>query len=319
MRVGPRDLRVHERRTLPLARPRDGFGEPRMAGEEIAAIDLQNLQVREALDETRDVAAGRLRLDRHRDRVAVVLDDVDDGQSLLRSRVQRLPELAFAGGAVAERAEDDLIGLELELAIGDGVDVLVEQSRLGDADGLQALRASRTSTRDDVQRAAAPVRRHLPAVTCRVVFRADGLQEHVERGDAERQAERAVAVVRHEPVVARAEDHARGHEDRLVAGAADLEKDLALVLELNLFVVETARQQHQAIRLAQIVCGEFSSGAGARWRRHAVGRGSSASGRSLHQGEPLGAGETAAAGWKYTIRPVLYSSLFRAVIPSRSP
>ena len=99
----------------------------------------------------------------------------------------------------------------------------------------------------------APVRRHLAAGVGRVVLRADGGQKHLARRHAERQAERAIAVVREEPVVARAQLLAGGDEDGLVAGAADLEERLLLVLELDLLVVDFSRQEHQAIGGEQLV------------------------------------------------------------------
>ena len=58
--------------------------------------------------------------------------------------------------------------------------------------------------------ARAPVARHLPAARRGVVGRADRLHQHLGRRDAERERERAVAVVREEPVVAGAQVSARG-------------------------------------------------------------------------------------------------------------
>ena len=78
-------------------------------------------------------------------------------------------------------------------------------------------------------------------------------EQHLERRHAEREAQRAIAIVRIEPVVARAQVHAGGGQHRFVAGAADLEEDQALVLELDLLVVEAARQQHRAVGPQQIV------------------------------------------------------------------
>src|SRR5688572_26989080 len=46
---------------------------------------------------------------------------------------------------------------------------------------------------------------------------------------------------------------ARGHEDRLMARAADLEECLALVLELDLLVVDLPRQEHGAVGGEEIV------------------------------------------------------------------
>ena len=78
------------------------------------------------------------------------------------------------------------------------------------------------------------------------------------------QAERAIAVVRIEPVVAGAQVHAGRVEHGLVAGAADLEEDQALVLELDLLVVEPPRQQHRAVGAEQILARQTVPFAGAR-------------------------------------------------------
>ena len=86
-----------------------------------------------------------------------------------------------------------------------------------------------------------------------IVLGADAGEEHLERRHAERQAQRAVAVVRIEPVVAGLERHARRDEDGFVSGAADLEEDQALVLELDFLVVDPARQHHRAVRVEQIL------------------------------------------------------------------
>ena len=75
------------------------------------------------------------------------------------------------------------------------VSLRVEEAGLGAADRLQALRAGRARLRDDVEAAVAPVRGHLAPAGRGVVGRADRLQEHLVRRDAERQAQRAVAVV----------------------------------------------------------------------------------------------------------------------------
>ena len=84
----------------------------------------------------------------------------------------------------------------------------------------------------------APVRRHLAAADAGIVLRADGAEQHLERRHPELQAQRAIAIVRVEPVVAGFEHQAGGDQDCLVSGAADLKEDLALVLELDFLVVE---------------------------------------------------------------------------------
>ncbi len=74
----------------------------------------------------------------------------------------------------------------------------------------------------------APVGRHLPAAGAGIVFRADGLEQGFERCDAEHQAERAVAIVRVNPVNAGTKKQAGCGSDRFVAGAGDLEINFIL-------------------------------------------------------------------------------------------
>ena len=115
---GTDDGGVDEHRPLALAHVRDRLAHRAVAGEVVGAVAAEHAQVREVLDDARDVAARRLHFDRDRDRVAVVLDEVQDRQLPGARRVERLPELAFAGRAVADRDVGDLVGLELRLAIG---------------------------------------------------------------------------------------------------------------------------------------------------------------------------------------------------------
>ena len=90
----------------------------------------------------RDVAAGGLHFDRHRDRVAVVFDEEEDRQLLGAGDVQRFPELAFARGAFAERDVDDLVGVEARLRDpGCSRHAAVDDAGFGGADRVQHLRA----------------------------------------------------------------------------------------------------------------------------------------------------------------------------------
>ena len=82
---------------------------------------------------------------------------------------------------------------------------------------------------------------------------ADGGEQHVERRHAKLEAQRAIAIVRIEPVVARLQRQAGGDQNRLVTGAADLKKDLALVLQLDLLVVQPSREQHRAVGREQLI------------------------------------------------------------------
>ncbi len=59
--------------------------------------------------------------------------------------------------------------------------------------------------------------------------RADGLQQYLTRGDAQRERQRAVAVVGEEPVVARPQRPGEPEQQCLVARARDLEEDAVLL------------------------------------------------------------------------------------------
>ena len=103
---------------LPRAHVRDGVAQRPVAREVVGAVAAERPQAREVLDEARDVAAGRLHLDRDGDGVAVVLDEIEHRQLPRARGVQRLPELAFARRAVADRDVGDLVVVEVRLAIG---------------------------------------------------------------------------------------------------------------------------------------------------------------------------------------------------------
>ena len=68
------------------------------------------------------------------------------------------------------------------------------------------------------------------------------MQQHLERGDTERERERPVAVVREEPVVAGPQVAGEAEQQRLVARARDLEERAVLLAQRDLAVVEEARK-----------------------------------------------------------------------------
>ena len=119
-------------------------------------------------------------------------------------------------------------------------------ARLGAAHGLQELRSRRRGLGHDVQLLVSPVRGHLAAAGVGIVGRADGFQQLLIRRHAQRQAERAVAIIGIEPVVAGPQHHAGGDQQGLMSGAGDLEENLLLALEQDLAVVELARQDTSA-------------------------------------------------------------------------
>ena len=251
MRVRANDARVHERRPLAGADVCRRVAQRAQARQKVGAVDRINVEAGERSHEPRDIAAGRLNLDRNRDGVTVIFDEEQDRQLLDARRAQRLPELAFARGAFAERHVGDLVGVVARVAIRNLRYATVDHGRFGRADRLQHLRARRARFRDDVEPFMAPVRRHLTAAGIRIVLGADGREQHLEGRHPELQAERSIAIVRIEPVVGRLQRQTGGDEHRFMACAADLEKDLALVLELNFLVVEFAREDHAAVDAQQ--------------------------------------------------------------------
>ncbi len=247
MRIRPNHARVHHRGALPRAHVGDGFAHHAQAGEEIRAVDRRDVQAGERRQQARHVPAGSLDLDRDRNRIAVVFDEIEERQPPGAGGVERLPELALAGRALAERCVDDLVALESRFAIGDRFDALVDDARFRPADGMEHLRGGRARSRHDVERLVPPVRRHLASAVAGIGRRADRREQHLERRHAELQAQRAVAIVGVEPVVTGFQRQACRDQHRLMPGAADLEERAALILELDFLVVETARSHHHAV------------------------------------------------------------------------
>jgi len=87
----------------------------------------------------------------------------------------------------------------------------------------------------------------LASAGSRIVCGTDGLQQSLQRRDAEHQAQGAVAIVRIGPVDAGTKEQTHGGGNRFVTGAGNLEVNFILALELNLAVVKTPREKHGAI------------------------------------------------------------------------
>jgi hypothetical protein len=130
---------VYEHRALAAAHVVGRLLHHRVAREQIAPVDFENQQIGESGHELRDAAAGGVDLDRDGDRVAVVLDQIDDRELEIARRVERLPELAFTRRAVAGRDDHHLVVLE---SLRDAED-LGPHRRLGRSHGLEELRPRR--------------------------------------------------------------------------------------------------------------------------------------------------------------------------------
>src|ERR1017187_4488460 len=144
--------------------------------------------------QARKVSAGGLRLDGHGNCVLVIFQAKDYRQAAVGGSVQRLPELAFAGGAVAERDVSDFVALELdvlELAVIArgflrGVGTLGEiAAGFGASDGLQNLGAGGGRLGDDIEPLVGPVRGHLASAGTGVIGRSHGAEQHFEGSRAQ--------------------------------------------------------------------------------------------------------------------------------------
>jgi hypothetical protein len=107
--VGTDDLRVHERRAHPLAAVLGGVAQRVVGLDEVGSVDLRHEEVRESLDELRDRAAGKVDLDGNRDSVSFVFHQLQERKFLQAGDIERFPEFAFAGVAVAARHVADLV------------------------------------------------------------------------------------------------------------------------------------------------------------------------------------------------------------------
>src|SRR6266436_4122112 len=113
-----------------------------------------------------------------------------------------------------------------------------------------------------------PMGGHLAAAGGRVGSGSDGGEQHLGCSDAERQAQRAIAVIGVDPILFRTKGQRRGHLHSFMTGAADLEKDAVLSFEGDLPIVEPPGEVHDAegtdqgfrIQPSQTICGGCLTG-----------------------------------------------------------
>src|SRR6185295_12731979 len=225
-------LGLDQRGPLLLARAVDRFAHHLAHGHEVHAV---HLAARDAVG----LAAGVEVLHRggavhgRAHAVAVVLDDVDDGQVPERAHVEGLVEGALLHRAVAEEAEADLVGL-LE------------------ADPVAHARRHRQVAAHDAV-AAEVAAGHVVEVHAAALAPADAGGAAAQLGHegahvgAARDGVPVVAVVRDDVVVVAQQAHG-AHPHRLVADVEVQEAaDLALDVELGAAFLEAPDEQHLAI------------------------------------------------------------------------
>ena len=82
------------------------------------------------------------------------------------------------------------------------------------------------------------MRGHLPPSGIRIVLGAHRLKKHFKRCNSQREAKRAITIVRVNPVVAGAKNEARGGQNAFMSCSANLEKGFVLAFQLNFAVID---------------------------------------------------------------------------------
>ena len=241
-----------QQRRLPLpAAPLHGLARGPVAFEEVSPVALDDLQIGEPGKEARHVAAGRLYLNGDRDGVLVVLDQEQDGQLQVARRIEGFPELALRRGAVARRAEYDLVVSEWPHVVAQFRRHARPHARFRAADRVQELCARRRGRGHDVEALVREVGRHLAPAAGGIRLGPHPLEQLFHRRHAECEREGPVSVVEQEPVRPRPQIIGQCHLYRLMAGAGDQEEDLALLVELGFAVVDVARGDHGPVPAQQ--------------------------------------------------------------------
>src|SRR5256714_13611400 len=148
---------MYKCRPLSLSRIIDCALHRVVARKEVAAVNLLDEEIGERAYQLGDAAAGGVDLDRDRNRVAVVFDEINCRQLEIAGSVEGLPKLPFARLTFTSGDQYDLILLE---TFGDAQQ-LRPQRRLGGSDALEELSSSRRGSRDDIVFLVSPVAGHL--------------------------------------------------------------------------------------------------------------------------------------------------------------
>src|ERR1700676_3236382 len=122
---------VDERGAAALTAILHGVLAGRVTFQRVGAVALGNMQAWKASRQLGNAAAGRLYLDGNRDGVTVVFDEVEQRELFRTGDIERFPELPFAGGAVAGRDVNDLVGIMADVFPEGGLLGLRESFRAG--------------------------------------------------------------------------------------------------------------------------------------------------------------------------------------------
>src|ERR1700722_581949 len=173
---------MNKSRSVALPAMAYGTLEGGIAGHRIGAVDFFEMKIRKHGHQPRNAATRGLHLDGHGDGIAIIFHAENYRQLTQGGGVHRLPELAFAGGAIAQRNVSYFVALKrniLELAVIDeragwpilrvfcegwerrnfgGIGMAREIApTLGATHGLQNLRSRGRGLRNNVQLGIAPV------------------------------------------------------------------------------------------------------------------------------------------------------------------
>src|ERR1022692_2288883 len=265
MRIRTDDMRMDEGWAVSFTAVARSTLECGIAGHGIGTVDFFEMEVGESGNQARNASTRGLDLHRHRNCVPIVFHAENYRQLSQCSGIHGLPEFTFAGSAIAERNISDFIALEadvLELTVvceiggwnlrGLGMPCQVA-SGLGAAHGLENRGTCRRRLRHNVKVGIAAVGGHLASARTGVVGLPNPLQKHVVRLDPERQTQRAIPIIRVEPVIPPFHCQASGYANALMPCPGHLEIDLLLALEQDFPVVNPPGGVDDAVGLDELL------------------------------------------------------------------
>ena len=158
-----------------------------VAVQHVGTVTLDDEEIGESGYELGDARPRSVDFHRHRDRVAVVLDEVDHWKLEIAGRIEGLPELTLRGCAFSRTHEDDLVlleGIDHAPKLGDQRNPV---PRLRGADRLKELRAGGRRQGHDVEFRIGEMGRHLSAGAVRIGLGADRAEKVVQGSLPERE------------------------------------------------------------------------------------------------------------------------------------